>query len=147
MISEGLTPLALARRIMFSSAGASRSIVPFGIAGADCDLLHVAIGRMQQRAGFSHCDRGDRPGHVFGAERRAFQGINRNIDFRSVLSADLFADEKHRRFINLALADNDGSVDRQLVEFAAHGIDRGLIGSLVLAVPAQGAPRTPPPVR
>src|SRR5262249_43170084 len=46
-------------------------------------------------------------------------------------------DEKHRRFIDFALADHDRTVDRQFVEFAAHGIDRSLVGCLVLAVTAQ----------
>src|SRR5262249_9450850 len=39
--------------------------------------------------------------------------------------------------IYFALADHDRAVDRQFVEFAAHGIDRGLVGGLVLAVTAQ----------
>ena len=53
------------------------------------------------------------------------------------LVADLLADEQHRRFVDLALADHDGAVDRQLVEFAPHGVDGGLVGGLFLAAPAQ----------
>jgi hypothetical protein len=52
-------------------------------------------------------------------------------------STNLLADEQHRRFVHLALADHDGAVDRQLVQFAPHRVDRRLIGRLVLAVPAQ----------
>src|SRR6185295_364406 len=67
----------------------------------------------------------------------AFQRIDSDVDLWAVLGTDLFTDEKHRRFIDFALADHDRAVDRQFVEFAAHGVDRGLIGGLVLAVPAQ----------
>ena len=57
--------------------------------------------------------------------------------FGPILGADLLADEQHRRLVDLPLADHHGAVDRQLVELAPHGIDRGLIGGLVLAVTAQ----------
>ena len=53
------------------------------------------------------------------------------------LGADLLADEQHRRLVHLALADHHRAVDRQLVELAPHGIDRRLIGGLLLAAPAQ----------
>ena len=137
MISDGLTPLALASVMMFSSAGASRSMVPFGIARADGDLVHVAVGRVQQRAGVRHGDGGDRARHVLGAERRAFQRIDGDVDLGAALGADLLADEQHRRFVDLALADHHRAVDRQLVELAPHGVDRGLVGGLVLAAAAQ----------
>ena len=37
----------------------------------------------------------------------------------------------------LALADHHRAVDRQLVELAPHGVDRGLVGRLLVAVAAQ----------
>src|SRR5262249_31169868 len=78
----------------------------FWIAGADCDLLHVAVRRVQQRTGIGHCDGRDRPWHVLGAERCPFQRINRNVDLRAMLGADFFTDEEHRGFVDLALADH-----------------------------------------
>jgi len=51
--------------------------------------------------------------------------------------ADLLADEQHRRFIHLAFADHDRTVDRQFAQFAAHGIDRGLVGFLLDSPAAQ----------
>ena len=51
--------------------------------------------------------------------------------------ADLLADEQHRRLVALALADHHGAVDRQLVELAPHGVDRGLVGGLLVAAAAQ----------
>ena len=54
-----------------------------------------------------------------------------------MLGAYLLADEQHRRLVELALADDDGAVDRQLVELAPHGIDRRLVGRLLGAAAAQ----------
>jgi hypothetical protein len=51
--------------------------------------------------------------------------------------ADLLADEQHRRLVALALADHHRAVDRQLVELAPHGVDRRLVGGLLVAAPAQ----------
>src|SRR4030088_2097268 len=41
------------------------------------------------------------------------------------------------RLVALAFANDDGAVDRQLVHLAAHGVDGGLIGVLLVAAPAQ----------
>ena len=107
------------------------------IAGADRDLVHIDVGRVQQRAVLGHGERGDGARHVLGAQRRAFERIDGDVDLRARLGADLLADEQHRRLVHLALADHDRAVDRQLVEFAPHGVDRGLIGFLFGAAPAQ----------
>ena len=107
------------------------------IAGSDGDLVHVDVGRGEQRAGLGHGHHGDRARHVLGAEGRAFERVDRDIDLRAVAVADLLADEQHRRFVALALADHDGAVDRQLVELAPHGVDRRLVGGLLVAAAAQ----------
>ena len=80
---------------------------------------------------------GDGARHVLGAQRRAFQRIDRDVDLEAALGADLFADEQHRRLVQLALADHDSTVDRQIVELAAHGVDGGLIGGLFFAAATQ----------
>ena len=92
---------------------------------------------MQQRAAIGHRHRRDRAGHVLGAQRGAFERIDRDIDLRPGVEPDLLADEQHRRLVALALADHDGAFDRQLVEFAAHRIDGGLVGRLFLSMAAQ----------
>ena len=92
---------------------------------------------MQQRAAIGHRHGRDRARHVLGAERGAFQRVDGDIDLRTGVQPDLLADEQHRRLVALALADHDGAFDRQLVEFAAHRIHRGLVGWLLLAVAAQ----------
>ena len=62
-----------------------------------------------------------------GPEARMW--IERDINGRAA-SADLLADEQHRRLVALALADHDGALDRHLVQLAAHGVDGGLVGGL-----------------
>ena len=108
-----------------------------GIAGADRDLVHVDVGRIEQRSALRHRHGGNRARHVLGAQRRAFERIDRDIDLRAGLAPHLLADEQHRRLVALALADHDGAVDRQLVELAPHGVDGRLVGRLFVATPAQ----------
>ena len=55
--------------------------------------------------------------------------------------ADLLADKEHRRFVHLAFADDDGARDGNAAQFAAHGIDRGLVGGLLVAASAQARGR------
>jgi hypothetical protein len=78
---------------------------------------------------------------VLGAERRAFERIERDIDVRPVAGADFLADIEHRRFVALALADHDRAPDGQPVQLRPHCIDRHLIGRLLVAAPAQPAPQ------
>ena len=136
-MSAALTPLALASAWMLSSGDASRSTIALRIAGADGDLVHVDVGRVEERAAFRHRHHGDGARHVLGAQRRALQRIERDVDLRAAAGADLLADEQHRRLVALALADDDGAVDRQIVQFAAHGVDRCLVGRLLVAAAAQ----------
>ena len=77
------------------------------------------------------------PGMFLAHKRRAFERIDGDVDLRPRHGADLLADEQHRRLVELALADHHGAVDRQLVELAPHGVDRGLVGGLFLAAAAQ----------
>ena len=53
------------------------------IARADGDLVHVDVGRVEQRAAFGHRHGGDRARHVLGAERGAFERIDRDVDLRA----------------------------------------------------------------
>ncbi len=75
------------------------------IARADRDLLHIDVGRVQQRAALGHGHDGDGAGHVLGAERGALERIDGDVDLGALLVADLLADEQHRRLVALALAD------------------------------------------
>jgi len=109
----------------------------FRIARPDRDLLHIDVRRVQQRAFIGHRNSGDRARHVLGAQRGTLERVDRDIDFRALPGPHLLADEQHRRLVKLALADHHGAVDRQVVELAPHGVDRGLIGRLLGAASAQ----------
>ena len=54
--------------------------------------------------------------------------------------ADLLADIQHRRLVHFALADHHGAGDGDGVEGAAHGLDGGAVGLVLLAEtdPARG---------
>ena len=112
-----------------------------GIAGTDRNLLHVNVRRVEQRAAFGHRHRGDGARHVLGAQRRAFERIDGDIDPRAVLVPDRLADEQHGRLVSLALSDHDRAVDRELVELPPHGVDCRLIGRLLVAATAQSRRR------
>ena len=137
MISLRLDALGLGER-MDVAPPARRRDRPrrLRIAGADRDLVHVDVGRIEQRAAFRHRHGGDRARHVLGAQRRALERIDGDVDLRAVAAADLLADEQHRRLVALALADHDRAVDRQPVQLAPHGVDRRLVGGLLVAAPA-----------
>ena len=137
VISDTGTPLALARlRDVFGRRGVDVDDA-VGIAGADGDLVHVDVGREQQAALLGDRDDGERVGQVLGADRRAFERIERDVDLRALAGADLLADIEHRRLVALALADHDRALDGEAVELRAHGVDRDLVGGLLVAAPAQ----------
>ena len=92
---------------MLSAGEASRSTMPCRIARADGDLRHVDVGRVEQAARLGDGDDGERVGQVLGADRRALERIEGDVDLRAVAGADLLADEEHRRLVALALADDD----------------------------------------
>jgi hypothetical protein len=78
-----LHALGLGQRIdVLGRAKLSRSTTPLRIARADGDLVHVDVGRVEQRAAFGHRHHGDRARHVLGAERGALERIDRDVDFR-----------------------------------------------------------------
>ena len=134
---DGLTPFAL--REVDDVVGGRRVEIDdtLRIAGPDRDLLHINVGRIEQRAAFRHRHRGDGARHVLGAQGRAFERIDGDVDLGSDLGADLLADEQHRRLVALALPDHHRAVDRQLVELAPHGVDGRLVGGLLVAAAAQ----------
>ena len=111
---------------------------------ADDDLFHVAVGRVQQAAALGCRQHGDGAAGAGGAEVGALQRIDRDIHreragliFRG---ADFLADVEHGRLVALALADDDGAVDGDGIEAAAHALDRGLVGGVRIAH-AHGAGR------
>ena len=83
-----------------------------GVARANRDFVHVHIGRVEQIAFFSHSQYRQRVRARFCGNRRAFQWIERDVDFgtRTNRGTDLFTNEEHRRFVPFAFADDDRSI-------------------------------------
>ncbi len=84
---------------------------------------------MQQPAALRRGEHGDGVGLAGRAQVRAFERIDGDVDLvelarriavRLLRHADFLADVQHRRFVALALADDDRAVDRDRVELLAH---------------------------
>ena len=65
---------------MFSAALGIEIDHAIGIARADRDLVHVSVGRMQQRAFFGDRHDCQRIRQRLRRQRRAFQRIERDVD-------------------------------------------------------------------
>ena len=80
------------------------------------------------------------PGSAGGAQVRAFQRIDRDIDFRNFravreLGADFLADVKHGRLVAFTLADHDGAAHRNAVHRLAHGLGGDLVAEFAFSLP------------
>ena len=124
---------ALATASRFSRTGASMCTYGRGFR-TDGELLHVRVGRVEQAAALRNRHDGDRVGQAVGDEVRAFDRIDRDVDLAAAAS-DFFADVEHRRFVALALADNDAPGDLHLAERLAHLFDGGAVGGVAFAAP------------
>ena len=111
-------------------------------AGADGDLVHVDVGRVQEVAALGQRHDGERVRTGLGGQRGAFERVDGDVHRRAA-GADALADVEHRRLVHLALADDDRAVDGDAVEGAAHRLDGGAVGLVLLAQahPARGAAR------
>ena len=103
----------------------------------DDDLLHVAVGRVQQAALVRRGQHGDGAGRAGGAEVGALERIDGDVDLEVVgaTAPDLLADEQHRRLVALALADDDRAAHGQRVHRLAHRLDGDVVGVLAFALP------------
>ena len=110
-----------------------------GKARANGKLVHVNIRRIQKPAFFRCGENRKRVGTGFGGDRRAFQRIERDVDFRTFIRrpADLFPDIEHRRFVAFALTDHHGPVHVKRIERTAHGFHRCCVSRFLIAAPDQ----------
>jgi hypothetical protein len=99
----------------------------------DRQLVHVDIGRVQERAARRHRDHRQRVRHVLGGQRRALERVERDIHRRAVSGAHFLADEEHRRLVAFPFADHHDALDIQHVQLVAHRVDGGLVGGLLVA--------------
>ena len=101
---------------------------------ADDELLHVRVRRMEEAATFGSGEDRDRVGPAFCDRVRALERIDRDVDLRANTSTDLLADVQHRRFVTLAFADDDPTVERDLVHRATHCFHGRSVCLVVLTV-------------
>ena len=97
---------------------------PFRIARPDGQLVHVDIRCVQHRMTRPHRNDRQRVRHCLGGQRGAFQRIQRDVHLDALARPDFLADEQHRRLVALALADNDGPIDRQAVDAMRQELNR-----------------------
>src|ERR1035441_8876064 len=100
--------------------------------GPDYDFFHIAVGSVQQPTFFRSRQHRNRSWRSGGAEVRAFQRIDREIDLWNlaavqIRTAHLLADIKHGRVVALALADHNRAVHGDRVHRLAHGLRGRLV--------------------
>ena len=111
--SRTLSRLALATQRRFWVGEAVMSMAADGVR-ADGDLLHVDAGPgVEHRAALADGDDRERVAPAEGRERGAVDGVDGDVAQRAGAVADLLAVEQHRRFVLLALADDDDAVHRR----------------------------------
>ncbi len=117
--------VGLHRRVEVDRAGSRR---PRG------DLLHVhARPGVEHRAPFAERDHRDGAGLTKRRERRAVDGVDRDVHRRCGTVADLLPVEEHGRFVFFALADHHDAVHRHAVEDDAHRLDGRAVGGDLVA--------------
>src|SRR5207247_5671534 len=94
----------------------------------DDDLLHVAVGRVQEAALVGGGEDGDRVVGAGGAEVRPLERIDGDVDLHVIGAAapDLLADEEHGRLVALAFADDDRAAHGDRIHLLAHRLGRDL---------------------
>ena len=122
--------------------GAGVDVDRVGGLGPDGDLLHVGVGRVQQRALGTEREHRERVRLTVRGEVRALERVDGDVDLLAAL-ADLLADEEHRGLVALAFADDDRAGDVDVVERRAHALDGGVVGRVLVALahPAAGGQR------
>src|SRR3954447_6591417 len=100
------------------------------------ELLHVEDGgRVIHRAAIRHRHDGDRVVHALGGQRGAVDRVDGDVAVGPVAVADLLAVVEHRRFVLLALTDDDDAVHRHGGDELAHGVGSGCVGAVLVAPP------------
>ena len=115
---------------------------------ADRDLVHVDRSAGEEhRAALGDGHHRDRALLAERGEPRPFQRVHGDIDGRAHLVPDLLAVVEHRRFVLLALADDDDAVHGDGVEHPAHAVHCRLVGGDLVATADPAARRDRPELR
>lgn len=83
--------------------------------------FHVHVRRFQEGTLVAHRQHGQRVGLTHGGHAGTLNGIDRDIHRVAVSGTNLLADIEHRSFINFTFADNNLTINLNLVENVAHG--------------------------
>ena len=103
--------------------------------GPDGDFVHVEdLDRHVHRAAAGHRDNGDGAREALREQRRAVDWVDGDVELGVGAVADDFAVVEHRRFVLLALADYDDAFHGDALQRVAHGVDRGLVDQLLVAL-------------
>ena len=129
-------PSASAIRPSSRSGDTRMSTVP-GRDRPDAQLVQVGVRGVDQAARLGRGEDRDGVGLPVGDEVRALERVDRDVDVGPGVApapcpADLLADVEHRRLVALAFADDDRAGELDLVHRPAHGLDRGLVGAVVI---------------
>ena len=109
----------------------------------DDEFFHVGVGRLKQAAFFGDGDDRDRVADQARGDVRSLDRVDGDVYSPGVRPgpAYSFADVEHRRFVALALANDDFTVDVEFVQHAAHGVGARLVDQVRVALarhPARG---------
>ena len=98
------------------------------------ELLHVDAGTgVEHGAPLGHGDDGQGAATALGGQRRAVDGVDRDVGQRGRAVTDLLPVEEHRRVVLLALADDHDAVHRHAGQDGPHGLDRRPVGTELVA--------------
>ncbi len=97
------------------------------------DLVHVGIGAAQNLATFGQRDAREGVRSAGGANQRAFERVEGDIDFRSRAGADNLARVEHLGGVAIALAHYDFALKGDRVERITHRLGSDTIGGALVA--------------
>jgi hypothetical protein len=121
----------------------SSTYTPFASASAfrpDGDLLHVAVGTLEEDVGLGNRDDRERARSAGGGDARAFERVERHLG-GDLTGADPLANVEHLGLLLRPFADHDRAANRDRVEGPTHGLDGGLIGAGFVATPHEARRR------
>ncbi len=108
----------------------------------DGDLVHVDGRDLEEVSALGHREHRHGIRQRLGAERRAFDGVDRKVQYhaRRRAGAEALTDIEDGRLAFLALAHDHHAFDREAGDLAVHGGGRGLVGGGLIAPapPARG---------
>ena len=98
---------------------------------ANGNFIHIHIGSVKQASFGSNSNYGDSARLAFGNKVRAFNRVNRNINFRAART-DMLADVQHRRFVHFAFTDYNRTADIYRIKHFSHRVNGKLVSPVFI---------------